>query len=605
MDEKFNFRGAVSDSEEFYMLAVLKKEQGATFRKFGEFTTLGVISDKYFFLCQNQYIGDNNKNFHRLYWSCDPDDFQENKCSGFNNQGAVRCNISKQGSSTFLKYRTSFSGQHITSGVGKLENFGNNLNSLTGSEGPFPTTFTPKYSKNLNITSLYYSLPYDISNSNSLTFQTPSSIYNSIEWVFRKNDYTSSTTHGLAVSKPTTNPNHNNVFSFVDIGSMDSASGTSSSNFNYGSVRYTNVATTLVTEFTATTPTIKVDYKPAFNNFPHTNGLINITEGTESSLTTGTVVKYFKMVKNNNQTDFIIKDPAYSIGLTGSPTTIESGKDVIITLNERNHPDCFNSLSSGAQFSTYFDIYLIPSEEYAYFPGGYQIKNSNIFPTSCLNNSYEGNSALTPVRGINTLRFYSPNSRKPFTSSEAIGTHDNHFIKCSDNKPTSINEDKLNKYKKIYNLLLFYTLGSLQPSVWKLSEADTTKTIGMPAYPSIAEYTVPLTFYAWNQYSEANSAYMFDYCELDATCGRCFGKNNKGESICHADFLTRKNAATTSSKNVKNPLTTGRYTGSHSEHQMPVWQIGTIAAGSLLAVIFTGYLFHKLWKERELKKTKE
>ena len=45
MDEKFNFRGAVSDTEEFYMLAVLKKEHGATFRKFGEFTTLPLISD--------------------------------------------------------------------------------------------------------------------------------------------------------------------------------------------------------------------------------------------------------------------------------------------------------------------------------------------------------------------------------------------------------------------------------------------------------------------------------------------------------------------------------------------------------------------------------
>ena len=510
--------------------------------------------------------------------------------------------MSKNGGSTFLKYRTSFSGQKVTSGTGSLENFGNNLSGLTGQEESFPVTFTPKYSKNLNISSVYYSLPYEVANSNSLRFQTSSSLYNNIEWVFRKNTY-SATEPGIAVSKPTTTPGHKNVFSFVDIGSMDTVSVTSSSNFNYGSVRYTNVTTTLNTEFTATSTTIKVSHDSGFANFPHTNGLINITEGSESSLTSGTVVKYFKMVKNDTEIDFIVKDPAYSIGLTGSINTpIDSGKNVTITLNQRNHEDCFNTLSAGAEFSTYFDIYLIPAEEYAYFPGGYQIKNSNIFSTSC-SGSYYGNSAVTPETGTNLLSFYSPDSRKPYTSSETM-TYPNHFIKCSGSDPSSINQDKLNKYKKIYNLLLFYTLGSLQSNVWNLSTSDPTKTLGMKAYPSIAEYTVPLTFYAWNQHSEANSAYMFDYCDLNSVCGRCFGKNNQGESICHADFLTRKNAATTSSKNVKNPLTSGRYTGSHSEHQMPTWEIGAIATGSLFGVIFLGFLFHKLWKERKLKERK-
>ena len=609
MDEKFNFRGVVTDTQEFYMLAVLNnKDHGEDFKNLGDFGNLKLDAnspDKYFFLCQNEYVDDKtNKNFQRLYWSSDPDDFQENMSSGFKNQGVVRVKTFTNGGSIFLKYRTTLDGQKINSKVGKLRNFSNNMNSLSEDDQAFPVKFTPKYNRNLNISSIYYSLPYELSDSNFLRFQTASTEYNDINWVFRKITSTGSLIGGITTQKPNNAANKDGIFTFVDITSMDQESGSKSSNFNYGSVFYDNSNAVTAAAFDASSTSIKLHTvsPTVLSEFPSTNGIFKINEGTAVT-DDATVVKYFKLIKNGDQVEFILKDTGYTTGLTGNFATIPDDVTVTIVLNKRNHQDCFTTLPKTAEFSKYFDIYLIPAEEYAYFPGGYQIKNTNKFPTSCHSSIYQGNSALTPIPGTNVLKFYSNVSREPYNNTEdtAMQNNPNYFITCTDTEVNSINQDKFTKYKKIYNLLLFSTIGSLQTNVW-------TST-GMKSYPSIAEHegldttgANALTFYAWNNHNDAYSAYMYDYCDLDSVCGRCFGKNNKGESECNADFLTRKNAATTSSKNVKDPLTSGRYTGSHSEHQMPVWQIAAISAGSFVSVLLVGYLFHHFKKREEERK---
>ena len=59
--EKFNFRGQVKPGQDFYMLAVLKKEYLTGENNFisengYNFEYLGTESDKYFFLCLNHYF---------------------------------------------------------------------------------------------------------------------------------------------------------------------------------------------------------------------------------------------------------------------------------------------------------------------------------------------------------------------------------------------------------------------------------------------------------------------------------------------------------------------------------------------------------------------
>ena len=44
----------------------------------------------------------------RLYWSCDPDDFQKNTNENVLNQGVVRMNLSTNGSNKFFKIQDYF-----------------------------------------------------------------------------------------------------------------------------------------------------------------------------------------------------------------------------------------------------------------------------------------------------------------------------------------------------------------------------------------------------------------------------------------------------------------------------------------------------------------
>ena len=83
MNEKFNFRGFIKPKQDFYMLAVLDKNKVSNLVSKNSQNLEGLASnnvDKYFFLCQNQYEID-GKNYQRLYWSSDPDDFQKSKNS--------------------------------------------------------------------------------------------------------------------------------------------------------------------------------------------------------------------------------------------------------------------------------------------------------------------------------------------------------------------------------------------------------------------------------------------------------------------------------------------------------------------------------------------
>lgn len=148
---------------------------------------------------------------------------------------------------------------------------------------------------------------------------------------------------------------------------------------------------------------------------------------------------------------------------------------------------------------------------------------------------------------------------------------------------------------------MFFILGALDTTYWKLNNIYPVSTAGFDSFPSIAEYDQPMTFFIWDNYSAAKSAYMYNYCQGNERCGFCFGKNDMGESVCFTDRLTRKNASLTSTSNVLVPLTgKERPTGTHSNpgKQFPIYAIFITVFTSIILVLFLIFLFRAKRNER-------
>lgn len=611
MTEKFNFRGSPSSTQDFHMLAVLKNDDG----QIDDFKTensenfehleAAALQEKYFFLCLNQYQDSSNNHLERLYWSSDPDDFQKNDSYGYRNQGVARINLSNINGNNSLRYRSSFEGTRSVTSQTVLKNFGNSMDRLSETDQPFPVTFTLKGSnKNLPDTEVYYSLPYSVINTFSLNSDKDHTTYNNIEWIFRKIEASPDGVNGvsgIAVGKPTTTPNASNIFNFVDITSLNTNAGTQASVFNYGSSKY-YVAST------ATGPTSDPESDIGFSvpdtdsiikdYFPNTNSLMRIKKATDDD---STVIRYSSLITNGNGIDINIQSNVYR-GLLGTNFALLPAEGLSIYFNERNSSDCFTTLNNATNFSDIFDIYLIPTYENAIFPGGYLITNTQQFPTTCHNsdNDYNRGLPLTPFTTFN-LKFFSHVSRLPFTSTEATNGimlgDPNTYVNCNVTTLERPNIDKEEKYKEIYNLLMFSEVGtgvgSLNPNFWS--------TTGETSYPHIAKEGKLKTFYTWDTIASARQSFMYDYCVDAETCGFCFGKNNSGELNCKADSSTRKNAVTTTSSNVKQPLTgTERANGTHSQpgSHLPRYAIIIIICVSVLVVI----LIIVFWWEKRKKR---
>lgn len=592
MGEKFNFRGSPKSNQDFYMLAILSQSKITEFKtqNNGNFSSLGESSDKYFFLCQNEYTEGGEK-FHRLYWSSDPDDFQPNYGQGFNNQGVVRVNYNSNSNTKPLRYRTVFNKQsrirHPEPGV--YNNFSPNLNTLTGDENSFGALFTSNFTKNLNTdTKVYYSLPYNISNYQfgNINIQgedSDNSLNRPINWIFRKIKNQTVASDTVTVPKPTSLSYSSNIFNFVDMKNLNTTSGTGDSFFNYGSVKYTNVNNLVSgTSFYTTDTVLTLDsYPTEFSDFPKAEGNIMITNNTTSDRN---VIFYDRLEKDGNQSKFYINSSSYNRGLIGQDFNVESGTSINITFNERNDKECFTILGSGIDFSDFFDIYLIPTENNAFFPGGYTINDTNQFPICYSSGGVLSAPILTPISNSTSgenLNFFNHISRSPNTDAASTLANPNDFIDCnSAANPQSINLNKLVNYKKIYNLLVFFLINSLNSSYWTSSSFS--------GFPQIARDSYPITFFTWDVYEDARNSYMYNYCNLTSRCGFCYGRNDKGHDTCLSDALTKKHASLTSSSNVMVPLTgESRSTGSNNTGGNPTsyHDTGMIVMGVVLGIV--------------------
>ena len=410
-NKNFTFRGSPSSDQDFYMMAVLKKDSITAFKNScinsGDFNYLlgENTSDKFFFLCHNQYYNkDLDKHYHRLYWSADPDDFQENFTFGYENQGVAKMNIRTTAGTYNFRYRSSLNGHSVPSIHGKYYNLGYNIGSLTGSEESFPIIFNQKSDTNINQLSLSYSIPYSLENANTYFSNIPNSSYNSIEWVFRK--YTE-VPEDISIANPDTVNNKENIFNFVQLPDLKTPDGTSTSKFNYGSVKYFKIPF-IYKSYDSGNKKIKIkiqvetDVKDFIKNFPLSNGIIKITNEDSSKKT---VIRYENILSvgrsEEGKSEFEIFMGKTSQNLIGEDTleeVFDGGDEPTIHLifNERNSEDCFTTLIPSATFSKWFDIYLIPMEKDAYFAGGINILDRVAFSTSCTDNF--GENGLTPFR---------------------------------------------------------------------------------------------------------------------------------------------------------------------------------------------------------------
>ena len=600
LGEKFNFRGSPKPGDDFYMLAVLPKENIEQFKtdnggNTGAFQFLSTEEDKYFFLCHNQYPhegseGDGLQDFYdRLYWSCDPDDFQYNDLEGYRNEGVAKMSITSGVGN--LMYRSSFDGhfrsdRHMTT----IFNASQDMGRIIRGNQSLPISFNIKNTAGdslyaLKDGSLFYSVPYGVRNSRTLYSVNSGTTFNGIEWIFRRFDNlpAAAGTNGRAVGTLNTsaNPNVDKIYNFVQMKNLSTPSGTSSSFFNYGSSEFFYKDAVMASDYSPSSTSFSIEGDPLlYENLQHSSSVIRLVKGADS-----TTVRYSSITNTGTSIKFNVGG-SFQRGILGKDYSVSSGHGVCIQINKRNTTQCFTKLKSATDFSDTFDVYLIPVEENAYFPGGFQARDNEIFTNDCT--VYNKNNRITPKTGTFDLQFFSHNSREPFTHTQVTSgtiTDYNPYYECG--ADFLHNHFKHTDYRKIYNLLFFHLIGSLNTSYWTDS--------GNAQYPNIAQNFSSIstntdqksTFYMWDTLAESTAGYMFNYCKGNQVCGRCYGNNKDAQNICFADSLTRKYAALSNTGNskVNMPLTgKERPTGTHSNpgNHLPTFAIVII---SILVVV--------------------
>ena len=632
--EKFNFRGQIKGGQDFYMLAVLKEEylQGEgnfISENAPNFEHLGTESDKYFFLCLNHYfdttVSDTGPypSYDRLYWSSDPDDFQYNNSQGYMNEGVARINVGS--ANRTLRYRSSYDGystsnKHNTT----YYNTGPDLDRLTRQNQGMPVTFSRKEPEGgevyaLKDNSLFYSVPYSVVNTNTLYSANAGTVLNNIEWSFRKCSSTTTTPDGVSGQGvgilEETGTNSDKIINFVRLDTLSNLEGTNTSFFNYGTAEWYQQDTTMGSSFyeNGTCFILADTGNTIIENTYLGNSIIELSTGTSS-----TVINYSKRYSDNGTSViFTPSNPQNSRGLLGNDFDIDNGSGVSILVNQRNTDSCFANLSTNSSFDTWFDIYLIPVEENAYLPGGFHTLDNVVFTNSC--SRFLNGNPITPLTGLDQLSFYSYNTIEPFTLDQirAGGVNPNLYYTCGSND--GYNHDKENDYQKIYNLLFFFLIGSLNTDYWQVTAGTPPAmptTSGIQNYPNIASepilqngsYTGKFTFYMWDTYAESSAGYMFNYCRGTNVCGKCSGNNKEAENKCFADSLTREYAAksNTPSGKILNPLAgSERPTGTHSNPGKHSDTLVIVIVSVLVVVLCISvgavmYVKRKKWRENKV-----
>ena len=467
----------------------------------------------------------------------------------------------------FLKYRTTFSDTRKTiSEPGIYYNFPTDLEKITGEESGIPVSFSQVKDLNLEVNKVFYSNPYKIFNDEAITtagFTTSNG--NAINWNFRKiQDETDVAGYDEKIAVPHSGSQGSSfIYNFVKYNFSEPAFS-HNHKFTYGSVEYREIKNfNLDQNFDQGTSVVILDpFNDELNNIPQHFTDVNIrsTSGTSHS-----VVYYKDLLKNHNKAEIVLNSPDFSRGLTKEDYHFQSGDPVDLIYNIRNSPNCFCKMGVSGNFNSYFDIYLIPVDEHAIFPGGYLIKNQHFFPACNPDKTvYLGSNAFFEPHsksGTLSLEFYNQESRAPFVDESSFKSNPNYYTvdNCyTSSTGPSFNVLKLTNYKKIYNLLMFQETDQL-PKIWSLTGVNNYPTIASEEYGDV-------TFFTWDSFESARNGFMYDYCQSSDFCGFCFGRSEKGETSCYADKLTRKNAVLSSTDNVLLPLASSeRYNGSDSQ----------------------------------------
>jgi len=194
----------------------------------------------YFFLCQNQYrLGSNSQ--QRLYFSCDPEDFQKDYNHNSLNEGTVFVKSSPNLNYYTLRYSTSFD-KNNNKVPPYFKAISKNLNQQSMVNISSYSLGIQFQNANFNLTnSLFLSVPYNFNFISNQNLQLSSTI--NTNWVFRN----------------VTNPNKENInfyhTTLIDLSSKLNRGDVENVSFSLNSSQYTIVGKTLTIHYSLLTNT--------------------------------------------------------------------------------------------------------------------------------------------------------------------------------------------------------------------------------------------------------------------------------------------------------------------------------------------------------------
>lgn len=559
-EKNFPFRGKINEyrgndiGKSFYMVGKFT-EEGASesystgiFKNSG-FTTKQELMDQNFILCSNQYHNENGYQ-QRLYFSSDPHDYQIDKSNNSLNQGAANLTYTQNEGNFNLKYMTYFSnGNSYKSG--SWRDVPENLNQIPISNQIKPEDFNFNNTiYNLDNSSLYYSVPYEIKK-----IPKNNSSVESLNFTFRGISH--STTLGSSTYFPETSFS-GTCFHYSNVEKIEIYEGTSiaiEENPNFTD----NYTITIPISNLETNQGVCVltDYHFKKNN------VLKIENTTDSS-DVSEYVFYESMEISGSNVVFNITQRALYNG-SSIPPTGDSGVSRI-TSELRNTKSNFGPINS-----SYLNYYLIPYEAYGYFTRGLNLSHF----------------AETKKTGEENLKYFDISS-----------TYTNNIIYdsiVSGNSETSdltdLHNINLDAYQKFYNYFVFLTSGKLN-SIWQNKTASSVLGINS---------STQLTNFTWAVSNEAYQAFMYNYCTKNPyeTCGSCFGLNEYNQEICHVTNESR-GIITGQTKSLQGKPPLNHTEDNHAKDSVPrVLYFWWFFAMILILICYMFYIVYKIFNIKD------
>ncbi len=504
-DKFFPFRGKINEhgngniGKSFYMVGKFTDEgaEGAiaseTFTNNTTITTKEDLKEQTFILCSNQYLNGNGYN-QRLYFSADPHDYQIDKSNNSLNQGAANLTYTQDEGIINLKYTTYFDSRNKFR-QGDWKEVPEILNQIPLSDQVKSQNFIfNNDTYNLDNTSLYYSVPYEIKKIPGNNTSTEN-----VNFTFRGISHPSTLGTSTYFPRESFREDRFHCSNVEKIKVWES--GTSVfivPNPNY-SDRYTiSVPISELDPDTTTGLCILTDYHFTKNN------VLKLENNNDSEY-----VYCNFLGTSGTSAVFNIDQRALYDGLS-IPSTGASG---ITSIHSELRNTRVNFSEINGDFLRY---YLIPYEAYGYFTKGYTLEHI----------------AETKSVAHDNLHYFNVNN--------TVGAHNNVIYdpiiagSSKNSDLTDIPNLDLEAYQKFYNYFVFHTCLFLN-SKW-LHRSNSKNSLG------INDSTLKeITNFTWATTNEAYQGFMYDYCTRNPyqTCGNCYGLNEFHQDLCHVTSETR------------------------------------------------------------------